>query len=115
MSFSDEAARVISALGLDGSVDTVVGVDHVQNPKPAPDAFVLAMDRLEVSPEQTLIVEDSPAGARAAAASGARWLCVATAFSRQALENATDLDQRWIVKDPARLDEFVAARTGQPA
>ncbi len=110
MSFSEEARRVIEAIGLSDVAETVVGVDDVALPKPAPDAFMLAMGRLNSQPSQTLIIEDSPRGAHAAAASGARWLCVATEFSTAALRLETELDPQWIVWDPADLDKTVARR-----
>lgn len=44
--------------------------------KPAPDIYLQAMQRLGVSPEETLIVEDSAHGIKAARASGARVMCV---------------------------------------
>lgn len=110
MSYSDEAKRVLAAIGLTGVVRTVVGVDHVANPKPAPDAFIVAMRRLRVKPDETLIIEDSPRGTRAAASSGARWLCVATPFSAEALSADPELDANWIVRDPADLIDAVARR-----
>lgn len=110
MSFAVEAHRVIEAIGLKEIVDTVVGVDDVTRPKPAPDAFLLAMDRLGATPSQTLIMEDSPRGAHAAAASGAEWLCVATEFSSDALRKDTDLDQDRIVWDPSQLSDFITDR-----
>lgn len=110
MSFSDEAVRVIEAIGLSDMVHTVVGVEHVTNPKPAPDAFLLAMERLGVHPANTLIIEDSPRGSQAAANSGARWICVATEFSTNALRTESDLDADWIVWDPADLPGVIARR-----
>ncbi len=110
MSFRDEAQRVIGAIGLSDLVDVVVGVDDVANPKPAPDAFLLAMEQLGSDPSQALIVEDSPRGAYAAAASGARWLCVATEFSTDALRQDQTLDPEWIVWEPSRLEEVLARR-----
>jgi HAD superfamily hydrolase (TIGR01509 family) len=115
MSFSDEAERVIGALGLSGTVDSVVGVDHVQNPKPAPDAFLLAMERLYVSPAETVIIEDSPAGTRSAMRSGARWICVATPFSAAAVRQAEDIDRQWVVEDPSMLEATVTRRISAPA
>lgn len=44
--------------------------------KPAPDIYLLAMKRLGVLPQETLIVEDSAHGIKAAKASGARVMCV---------------------------------------
>lgn len=101
---------MIEAIGLSDIVGTVVGVDNVSNPKPAPDAFLLAMDRLGSDPRNTLIIEDSPRGAQAAAASGALWLCVATEFSSDALRRDDDLDPEWIVWKPSDLIEFVERR-----
>jgi beta-phosphoglucomutase len=114
MSFSDEAQRVLETLGLSGVVETVVGMNHIENPKPAPDAFLLAMERLGVKPSETLVIEDSPTGSTAAAASGARWICVATPFSTAALKAQTALDPTWIAWDPADLQNTVKRRI-QPA
>lgn len=110
MSFAEEARRVIDAIGLSDVVGTVVGVDDVSRPKPAPDAFLLAMERLGAEPSETLIMEDSPRGSHAAAASGAKWLCVATEFSSEALRNDTELNHEWIVWDPNNLNEVVNRR-----
>ena len=112
MSFSDEALRVVDAIGLSEYVRTIVGVDHVAHPKPAPDAFLEAMKRLDVEPSSTLIVEDSPRGAAAAATSGASWICVATEFSQQALRAQDEVDHEWIVWEPSQLRATVERRIG---
>jgi HAD superfamily hydrolase (TIGR01509 family) len=109
-SFSDEAKRVLDALGLRVLLDDIVGRDSVNNPKPDPEIYLLAMDRLSVAPEQVIIVEDSPIGAKAAMDSGAAWICVSTSFSRQAVESTSWLDKRWVVHDPAKLDQVVRLR-----
>jgi HAD superfamily hydrolase (TIGR01509 family) len=44
--------------------------DHVQRGKPAPDVYLDAALRLNVSPADCLALEDSPTGARAAVAAG---------------------------------------------
>ncbi len=110
MSFSSEARRVLDSIGISDIVETIVGVDQVEQPKPSPEAFLLAMERLEVTPGETLVVEDSARGALAADASGARWICVATEFSKETLRNEPGLDQRWIVQDPNDLNETVLRR-----
>ena len=46
--------------------DAVVGGDMVENGKPAPDIFLKAADLLRLLPEECVVVEDSPAGIRAA-------------------------------------------------
>ena len=38
----------------------IIGNDEVKNPKPHPEMYLLAFDRLGVAPAEALIVEDSP-------------------------------------------------------
>ncbi|EPX84204.1 haloacid dehalogenase superfamily, subfamily IA, variant 3 with third motif having DD or ED [Rubellimicrobium thermophilum DSM 16684] len=56
--------------GLARHFRTVVTFDDVAAPKPAPDAYLLAVDRLGVPPARALAFEDSETGARAAHAAG---------------------------------------------
>ncbi len=52
--------------------------DDVEHGKPAPDLFLAAARALGVDPADCLVVEDAPAGVRAARAAGARVLGVLT-------------------------------------
>jgi len=63
----------------DASHFLVLAGDIVPKKKPAPDIYVLALDRLGASPDQALIVEDSRNGVLAAAGAGVR--CVVTLSS----------------------------------
>ncbi len=110
MSYSDEARRVLTAIGLGEIISTVVGVDDVANPKPSPDAFLLAMKNLGVEPGECLIFEDSARGAHAAIASGARWICVATEFSTDSLRSDGAIDNEWIAWSPKDVAPLLARR-----
>ena len=46
----------------------------VPRPKPAPDIYLLAAARLGAAPRDCIVVEDSPAGAKAALSAGMRVL-----------------------------------------
>lgn len=62
--------RMLTTAGLlDGFTATVAG-DEVQHSKPAPDIFRRAAALLGVAPGRCLVLEDSEAGTRAAAAAG---------------------------------------------
>jgi HAD superfamily hydrolase (TIGR01509 family) len=52
-------------------LDVIIGNDEVSKSKPDPEMYLVAMKKLGVKPEETLIVEDSPHGIEAAKASGA--------------------------------------------
>lgn len=62
---------MLSAAGLIDFFDVIVTNQDVINAKPHPEIYLTAMDKLQVSPEQTLVVEDNPHGVAAATASGA--------------------------------------------
>jgi len=50
--------------------------EDVARPKPAPDIYLKAMEKLEVQPYETLVVEDNAHGIAAAKAAGAHVLAV---------------------------------------
>ena len=63
----------LEGLGLTGAFPVMVTGEEAPNGKPAPDIFLLAAERLGISPGACLAIEDSTAGTAAAAAAG---MCV---------------------------------------
>jgi HAD superfamily hydrolase (TIGR01509 family) len=62
---------MLTYAGLLDSIDVLVTNQDVRDPKPNPECYFTAMEILGVSPEETVIIEDSPYGIMAAKASGA--------------------------------------------
>jgi HAD superfamily hydrolase (TIGR01509 family) len=58
----------LKRLGLYDYFDHVLCGDDVERTKPAPDLYLLALERLRVSANAALVFEDSPNGAKAARA-----------------------------------------------
>lgn len=73
-SVKETITTALETLGIDIYVDFVVSNQDVTNPKPNPEMYLRCMVQAGVSPKNTLIVEDSPVGRRAALESGA-YLC----------------------------------------
>jgi len=65
-----EVERRLSVAGLRHRFLVTVGGDEVARGKSAPDLFLLAAERLGVTPADCLVLEDSELGIRAAAAAG---------------------------------------------
>ena len=65
-----EAHRKLALAGIAGAFDLVITLDDVARAKPAPDAYLLAAERLGVPPGRCLVFEDSEAGAEAAHRAG---------------------------------------------
>lgn len=59
----------LKKLGMRKHFDVVISNEDVREPKPSPVGYLKAMHDLNVRPEQTVIVEDSPKGLEAAKAS----------------------------------------------
>lgn len=64
------AQRKLEAAGISEYFDVVCTSSDVAHPKPAPDVYLLAAERIGVPPAQCLVLEDSPTGVRAALAAG---------------------------------------------
>lgn len=64
------ANHKLAASGLLGYFNVVVTSSDVAQPKPAPDIYLLAAQRLGFAPQRCLALEDSPVGVRAALAAG---------------------------------------------
>lgn len=58
--------KQIKMAGLDKFFDTIVSGDDIVNGKPDPEIFLKAAQKLDISPEECIVVEDSPAGIQAA-------------------------------------------------
>jgi HAD superfamily hydrolase (TIGR01509 family) len=67
---------------------TMVTVEQVANGKPAPDGYLAAAAALGADPERCIVLEDAPAGVRAARAAGMRVVAVLTTHRRDELPGA---------------------------
>ncbi|MBQ9008238.1 MAG: HAD family phosphatase [Clostridia bacterium] len=65
------ARKYLEKLGVLPLFDAIATADMVRHGKPAPDIYLLAMEKLGAGPVETVAVEDSPTGIRSAVASGA--------------------------------------------
>lgn len=110
MSHRDEVQKVLAALDLSECFDTIASVDDVSRPKPDPEIDLLVARRLELSPAECLVIEDSPPGVRAAIAAGMPVIAVTTQLTREKFRDGALLDRRWVVDDPATLMAVVRER-----
>lgn len=60
----------LQATGLNKLFTTIVTIEDVSHPKPAPDLFLEAAGRLNVEPARCVVFEDSPQGLEAAERAG---------------------------------------------
>jgi len=107
MSHRDQVQRVLEILDLTDAFELVVSRDDVEQGKPNPEIYLLVSCELDVSPSRCLVIEDSPAGVKAALAAGMRVIAVTTPFTEAQFKRTDLLDRRWVVDDPHTLAAVV--------
>jgi len=65
-SISETTRYMLSYSGILELFDVIVTNEDVDNPKPSPDGYLIAMQKLEVYPNDTLVIEDGEYGILAA-------------------------------------------------
>jgi beta-phosphoglucomutase-like phosphatase (HAD superfamily) len=72
----ERAFASLEAVGILGLFDAVVTVEDVERGKPAPDLYLVALDRLRVAAADCVAYEDTDEGLAAAKAAGIRCIDV---------------------------------------
>ena len=114
-SFTAQARRVTSELGIERLLNALVGRDQVTRGKPDPEIYLKTAAMLGVAPRKTVVIEDSAIGLEAAVRAGMRCIAVASAFSADGLREQSLLGQEWCVYEPADLAAVVERRLAQDA
>ena len=66
----NSVVRSLTTVGLLDKFETIVGAEDYLHSKPAPDAFLMAAERLGIAPANCLVFEDTDLGIQAATAAG---------------------------------------------
>jgi beta-phosphoglucomutase len=83
---------VVNSLGLASMFDMLVGEEDAQRGKPDPEGFIVAAERLSVSPQDCVVIEDAPEGIAGGKAAGMRCIGVTTTRPAEKLtESGADL------------------------
>lgn len=80
----ESVVNSLTTIGLLDRFQTIVASDDYKRSKPAPDAFLLAAERLGVPPESCLVFEDADIGIQAATAAGMAAIRVPNPLERRA-------------------------------
>ncbi len=70
------------------SPQVLITSEDVQKSKPDPEPYLFAAQRLQIPPEQCVVIEDSPAGISAAHSAGMRVIAVSTTHPPQEIIEA---------------------------
>ena len=68
--------------------DTIITDKDTQRGKPSPDPYLKASENLQVTPQESIVVENAPLGIQSAKAAGAFCIGLTTTLSREHLQGA---------------------------
>lgn len=93
---------VLETLGIARRFEALVAEEDASRGKPDPEGFLVAAERVGVPPERCIVIEDAPAGLRAANAAGMRAVGVTTT------RPAADLGDADLIVDTLADDAVLA-------
>ena len=85
---SGRARDTLAHLGILSHFSALITGDDVIKGKPDPEIFVRAAEKLELTPQNLLVVEDAVSGVRAAKSAGMKCLGIATNGRTELLSEA---------------------------
>jgi HAD superfamily hydrolase (TIGR01509 family) len=74
----DEASRLLQIANVDDLVDEPTGLGEVKNSKPDPDAVQVALQKLNLAPNEAVMIGDTPYDIEAAKKAGVKTIVVRT-------------------------------------
>ncbi len=105
-SHPEQVQLIVRGLNLHMHFATILGNDGSLKPKPAPDVYLLALDKLNANPNETLALEDSGSGVRAAHAARLFVIAVPNEYTQQ--QDFTKADR--VMNDLRQVQQFLAGR-----
>jgi HAD superfamily hydrolase (TIGR01509 family) len=107
-------------LRLRAAFSVLITGENVTNGKPDPQVFLLAAEKLGLSPSSCVVFEDAPLGVEAGKRAGMSVVALTTSFSRESLENAhpdmiVDSLASVTVQDLVSLARAASSGSGVPA
>jgi len=103
MSHRPQATKVLSILQLQSKFSVIATRDNVQRGKPDPEIYLSVAQQLGVPARESLVIEDSVNGIRAAIAAEMPCIAVTSNFTRRSVHESGLVEKRWIVDNPVLL------------
>lgn len=107
MSHLPEAKKVLITMGIYEKFNLVLTRDDVQEGKPNPEIYLMTKDKLGLSAEECLIIEDSVNGIKAAKNAGIPVFAVTNDITRLSVKESGLLEDKYVVDELPMLKSRV--------
>jgi len=99
-------APLMAELGLDQQSATTICPDHVTNPKPDPEALILACSQINTAPSDCIYIGDHIRDIQAGRNAGMRTIVAEWGYIEE-FENITEWKADWMVKTSVDLNSLL--------
>jgi phosphoglycolate phosphatase len=93
-------------LGLDKQSATTICPDHVANPKPDPEALILACSQIKIAPSDCVYIGDHIRDIQAGKSAGMKTIAAGWGYIEE-FENITQWQADWVVEKSADLNSLL--------
>lgn len=101
----------LGRFNLTSRFDVITTADDVKNVKPDPELFILTLKKMDLSPDEAIVLEDSPNGIKAAHRAGLKCVAIPNRISKQLDLSQADLLIQSL--EEISLDELIGKITPQ--
>lgn len=97
---------LMADLGLDRQSATTICPDHVANPKPDPEALILACSQIKIAPSDCIYIGDHIRDIQAGKSAGMRTIAAGWGYIEE-FENITQWQADWVVEKSTDLNSLL--------
>ena len=99
-------APLMADLGLNKQSATTICPDHVANPKPDPEALILACSQIKIAPSDCIYIGDHIRDIQAGKSAGMKTIAAGWGYIEE-FENITQWQADWVVEKSADLNSLL--------
>jgi len=107
MSHCMQVERVLQIMSIKEKFQFVITRDEIENAKPHPEIYLRMKNKLQVEPEECIVIEDSVAGIKAGLSANMNVFAVTNSITRDSVYKSKLLDKKFIVDNPAELKKRI--------
>ncbi len=103
MSHCAQVQRVLDVMKTKEKFKYVISREDVNNGKPDPEIYLKMKDKLNVQPDDCVVIEDSVTGIKSALNANMNVFAVTNSITRESVHKAKLLDKKFVIANPAEL------------
>lgn len=103
MSHCMQVERILKIMNIKNLFKYVITRDEIENAKPHPEIYLRMKNKLNVEPDECIVIEDSVAGIKSALSANMNVFAVTNSITRDSVYKSKLLDKKFIIDNPAEL------------